>query len=162
MKFQSLTNVRPTKDLGCQIIAAPTEGQFKVTPDAAQVLGVSSGDYLQIGKDMDGNIFALKGEEGRGGKLASANKSGGGTLTFSAANAWDALDGDTDHNSHYELSTTGVTNDEDPEDNNVYYALTFSEKVAKIARKNSTSSNDGGGENLTAEPVAEVTSFDDI
>ena len=38
MKFRSLTNVRPTKDLGCQIICAPTEGQFKVTPEAAKVL----------------------------------------------------------------------------------------------------------------------------
>lgn len=143
MKFRSLTNVRPTKDLGCQVIASPTYGQFKVTPDAAKVLKVGDKDYLSIVMDEDNNPYAVKGAEGNGGKLASANKQGGGILTFSASNAWEELKGDSGFNIFFTMDADAVVSipATDEEGNEIegeptlYFPLTVSEKVAKQVRK---------------------------
>jgi len=136
LKFRSLTNVRPTKDLGSQVICAPTPGQFKVTPEAAKAIGVSSEDYLQVVMDdSTGIAYAVKGEDGLGGKLAASNKAGAGMLTFSAANAWDEMKGDIAFNVHYNLDTeNAVVNDGEEGDGKTYFPLTFAEKVEKQTR----------------------------
>lgn len=165
MKFRSLTNVRPTKDLGCQIICAPTEGQFKVTPEAAKVLGVGSGSYLQLVIDDETEIaYAVKGEEGLGGKLAASNKTGGGILTLSAAAAWDEMKGDANFNTHYSISADDVTildhTEEEAvevevegENTRTYFPLTFVEKTEKQSRKKSA---DAGETDDAAAPVEEA------
>lgn len=133
LKFRSLTNVRPTKDLGSQVICAPTEGQFKVTPEAAKAIGVTAGDYLQIVVDDETNTpYIVKGEEGVGGKLAASNKTGAGILTLSAAAAWDEMKGDANFNTHYDVAEEGMEFED-----RTYYALEFKEAVEKQARKKS-------------------------
>lgn len=144
-KFQSFTNVRPTKDLGTQIITAPTKGQIKVTPDLAKLLEVGEGDYVQIG-GYDGKVFVVKGSKDLGGgKLAAANKTGAGLLTFSSAGAWSQLDGDENFNIHYNVVTDSPIEDE----GRVYFELTLDKKVEKQSRKskeenvsNETTTND--------------------
>lgn len=138
MKFRSLTNVRPTKDLGSQIICAPTAGQFKVTPEAAKAIGVHPGDFLQIVMDDESGVaYAVKGEEGLGGKLAASNKAGAGILTLSAAAAWDEMKGDTNFNTHYSIDAeTAITDGEEGEER-VYFPLVFIETTEKQARKKS-------------------------
>jgi len=135
LKFRSLTNVRPTKDLGCQIICAPTEGQFKVTPEAAKALNVGAGDYLQLVIDDEtGTAYAVKGGEGLGGKLAASNKTGGGILTISAAAAWDEMNGHEDYNTHYSIDAETFVVDGEEGEERTYFPLTFVEKVEKQAR----------------------------
>jgi len=129
-KFQSFTNVRPTKELGTQIITAPTKGQIKVTPDLADLLNVGEGDYVQIG-GHDGKVYVVKGsKELGGGKLAAANKTGAGILTFSSAGAWAELNGDENFNIHYNVLTDSPIEDED----RTYYELVLDTKVEKTKR----------------------------
>jgi len=138
MKLQSLTNVRPTKDLGTQVIASCTKGQFKITPEAAKQLKVVEGDYADILEDIDttpSTLYLAKGQKGNGGKLA-----GQGTLTFSAAVAWNLSKADEDHNTHYNLGE-GVTVGEG-EDAQVVYPLEFGEKVEKMQRGPKSESTD--------------------
>jgi len=153
LQFKSLTNVRPTKDLGCQIICAPTEGQFKVTPEAADVLGVVSGDYLQL-VEADGTFYAVKGGDGLGGKLASSNKTGGGVLTLSAAAAWQEMDGNEAFNTHYDINEENAVEQEDRK----YYPLTFVEKVEKQARIRKEKTDEVANEVVTETEEA----FDDM
>lgn len=172
-KFKSLTNVRPTKDLGSQIIAAPTEGQFKVTPDAAKILGVSDGEYLQLIVAEDGEgattYFAVKGEEGRGGKVAASNKGGGGTFTFSASAAWGEMDGSANHNTHFDVADEALDAEAlvgSPFEGMALYPLTFVEAVEKQSRKKKEEGKEEEvvKEDITTEEVADdsTQSFDDI
>lgn len=146
MKFESLSNVRPTKDLGCQLIASPTSGQIKVTPEAATALKVGNEDFVEIIKgteEVDGEqvttIFACKGEPGRGNKLASSNKGGGGILTFSGATAWEDLQGDTNYNTHFNMKTG--EGDVVEYQGRSLFPLEFDEKIEKIARKRKAKSD---------------------
>jgi hypothetical protein len=154
LKFRSLTNVRPTKDLGSQIICAPTYGQFKVTPDAAKAMSISAEDSLQLLiDDSTGIAYAVKGSDGLGGKLASSNKVGGGLLSFSAAAAWDELKGDTNFNTHYDVVVEDAIEDEDEEGNiKIYFPLKFVEKVEKQTRKK----KDADGNETDEEEEVEV------
>lgn len=129
--FQSFTNVRPTKDLGCQIITAPTKGQIKLTPEAATLLGVGVGDYVQVGGN-NGEIYAVKGsKELGGGKVAASNKTGAGILTFSSAMSWEQLDGHEDYNVHYDIDSENPIEHE----GRTYFKVTLVEKVEKQKRK---------------------------
>lgn len=157
MKLQSLMNVRPVVDLGSQLIASPTSGNFKLTPDAGAKIGVVSGDYLKIVKDVAdpenvvfyATVGSYSEENGAdGSKLASISKGGGGSLQFSGAAAWQDLGGSTDHNIHFNVEDAvefeGVK----------YFPLSFDKKVEKQQRKSSTAKN--------AEPqTSTVTDFED-
>lgn len=142
-KFESRTGIRPTKDLGCQIIAAPTNGHIKVTPEASTALQVVAKDFVDIVVNkVDSTIWAVKGDEDRGGKLAASNKSGAGTLTFSSAVAWADLQGDTNSNVYFTMakepilvSEEGELVEEMAEGVKAYFALTFEKSVEKQARK---------------------------
>lgn len=171
--FKSLTNVRPTKDLGKEIICAPTEGQFKVTPDAALALGVIAGGYLQIVEGPEGGFYAIKGENGRGGKLASAGKSSGGALTFSAAAAWEPMGGSTELNKHYTVKdedafyvdAEGNVVEEDGDGVLKLFPLEFSKDVEK--QKRVRKAKDTSVEETTDAKPEETTdtastSFDEI
>lgn len=159
MKLQSLTNVRPTKDLGTQVIASCTKGQFKVTPDAAKKLKVVAGDYLDILQDVETEkLYVTVGSKGNGGKLA-----GDGSLTFSAAVAWNQSEADEDHNTHYDLGEA-VTEGEG-EEAKTYYPLEFVEKEPKMQR---TSKEDKGEEvadaqaSAPADASADEASFNEL
>lgn len=139
MKLRALTNVRPTKDLGKQVILAPTEGGFKITPDAATLLKVGAGDYVGIAYDDEAQVgYVFKGDEnGLGAKVASTNKGGGGILGFSAAAGWVDLKGDSENNTHYDIVETPVDSADlegTPFEGKTLYPLTFVEKVAKQVR----------------------------
>lgn len=163
LKFRSLTNVRPTKDLGSQIICAPTYGQFKVTPEAAIAIGVADGDYLQLLiDDSTKTAYAVKGDDGLGGKLASSSKVGGGLLSFSAAAAWDELEGDIAFNTHYDVVVEEAVVDTDEEGNTkTYFPLKFVEKIEKQTRKKKDADgNDTDEDEDEDEIVADNTGSD--
>lgn len=162
LQFKSLTNVRPTKDLGCQIVCAPTEGQFKITPEAADILDVRAGDYLQL-VEADGTFYAVKGGEvvegggNLGGKLASSNKTGGGVLTLSAAAAWQEMDGNEKFNTHYNIDTeTSVEQEE-----RTYYPLAFAEKIEKQARVRKNKDEEKGID-ANDDDSKDTETFDDM
>lgn len=164
IKFNSLTNVRPTKDLGCKIVASPTEGQFKITPEASKVLDVSTGDYLQL-VEAGGNFYAVKGsKELGGGKIGAANKTGAGVLNFSGAKAWDDMGGDSNFNTMFDLDAENAVEQE----GRVYYPLNASGKEEKQARKSSNkeenSNTEVGSATMPETPSASDvdTDFDDI
>lgn len=151
MKLQSLTNVRPTKDLGTQVIASCTKGQFKLTPDAAAKLQVVEGDYADIQKDIEtGTLYVTAGEKGNGGKLA-----GQGTLTFSAAVAWNEADADEDHNTHYDLGEAVEV------DGRKFYPLQSPDKQPKMQRGPSTKSEEGEVASANASDDADA-SFEEM
>lgn len=160
MKFRTLTNVRPSKDLGCQITAAPTNGQFKITPEAVKAIGVTAGDYLGLTIDEEtGTIYAYRGENGDGGKLAASNKGGGGVLTFSAANAWEEIGGDTDHNTNFDVSETPVEFEDV-----MYFPLTSAGQTDKQVRKSKGEkdvSEDVSEEKVSEEIIAEEVVAED-
>lgn len=163
LKFRSLTNVRPTKDLGSQIVCAPTEGQFKVTPDACKIMGVSSGDYLQLVMDDESGVaYAVKGGEGLGGKLAASNKTGGGVLTLSAAAAWIEMQGDSNFNTHYTISAEDAVTDGEEGEERVYFPLTFVEKVEKQSRVRKDADADADAEAEAGVGVAAEETFEEL
>lgn len=153
MNFQSFTNVRPTKELGCQVITAPTKGQLKLTPEAAVLLGVGVGDYVQIG-GSNGEIFVVKGsKELGGGKVAASNKTGAGILTFSSAMSWEQLDGDENFNVHFDVDSENPIEHE----GRTFYKLTLAEKVEKQKRKSKEASAVDSSDDLdtSATPMDE-------
>lgn len=156
--FTSLTNTKPAKDLGTKIITAPTKGQIKVTPKAAEVLDVRDDSYLQIVKGGDGKLYAVKGSEDKkeGGRLASANKTGAGTLTFSSANAWQEMKGNEDNNVHYTLNAESFVEFEDRK----FFELTFEKEVAKAKRKEKVAKNEVYTETEAVEEAAETDTTD--
>jgi hypothetical protein len=163
--FKALTNTRPAKQLGTQIIAAPTSGHIKVTPDAASKLNVSDNSYVFVVRDtISDTIWVRKGEEGVGGKLASSNKSGGGTLTFSSGNAWNDLKGDVNANVHYDMAeepvyvtAEGEQVEAGTEGASPYFQLTFVASVPKTVRKKRTKKEEEVAEG-TNEGTGEVES----
>ncbi len=182
LQFTSITNVRIAKDLGCQLIASPTKGQIKVTPEAAARIGVINGQYLHLVKDGSGEVYALKGKEGLGGKLAAANKTGAGILTLSSSSAWAMLDGNTESNNHYNIAEAPYILQLNEEGNPVaeaevegentvsYYKLTFDKKSEKQVRtasvKDDTLAKEGSVAENAVEPAtdysAPTTSFEDM
>ena len=176
MKF--LTNVRPTKNLGSVLTVSCTKGQLKLTPEAADTLKVSVGaetpegverhaDYVTIIELNDGSFAIAKGtQDGMGNKLASSNAGGGGILTFSSANAWDGLNGDEDFNTDFEVSDTALEGEEAEEAaalGYILYPITFSEKVAKVARKSTKSEAGDASHTLApAQPINTIVNEDDM
>lgn len=171
IKLKSLTNVRPKKDFGTQIILSPTPGTIKVTPNASKLLGVGSGDYLGIITADEGDTpgFVYKGNEDLGAKLAATGKGGAGVLNCSAANAWNELKGDVNYNVHYNVSETPISlTDEEKEQNPDFadvtiYPLEFDKREEKIHRGKSEESHgkseaahaDAPGQNKEVAPVEE-------
>lgn len=175
MKLQALTNVRPTKDLGSEVILSPTEGQFKITPDAAKTLQVSNGDYVGVVNDANsGEAYVFKGSaDTLGAKAASANKGGGGILTFSAAAGWAELGGDVNFNTHFtmadepkELSDEEVEALADTPFAGVdLFPIVYREKIAKTPRKSKKAdASDDADEVEAVESISAQSSnsFDDL
>lgn len=166
MKLQSLTNVRPTADLGCQLIATPTKGNFRLTPEASAKIGVADGDYLKVVKDIEDPknvvVYLTKGsyseEAGaEGSKLASTNGAGGGTLQFSAAAAWqDDLDGYTDGSVHYNVGEPVEF------EGMLLYPLEFDKKEAKTIRKSAKEKAASNDTNVVEQEVQDVQEVQEV
>jgi hypothetical protein len=167
IKLKSLTNVRPKKDFGTQIILAPTPGTIKVTPETSKLLKVSAGDYLGVVVDEEGAKYAgfvYKGsEETFGAKLAATNKGGGGVLNCSVANAWAELKGDANYNVHYDVIETPIElSDEEKEANPEFagftlYPISFNKKEEKIKRGKAK-----GQAKKTEVPITDADSDDSL
>lgn len=144
MKLQSLMNVRPVADLGTQLIATPTSGSFRLTPDAIAKLGLGEGDYIKIVRDNanpDAPIFYMTAgsyseENGADGSKISSNKG----YSFSSANAWVELDGNVDFNTHFNVG------DAVEFEGMKLFPLSFDKKVPKQVRKSSDSANTADSE----------------
>ncbi len=172
MKFKALTNVRPTKDYGSQVIASPTEGTIKVTPDAAEIIGVAADGYLGL-ISLGDSPCVFKGHSDLGAKLASTSKSGGGVLNCSSAVAWNELGGSADHNVHFNVSETPLEiSDEDRAElpeiyrSFEFYPLEFDKKVEKQRKTKKSEATDESAQTNAPEPVEagndEADSFDDL
>jgi len=141
MRLKSLTNVRPVKDQGCEIIAAPTSGAFKVSDEAASVLGVTEGDRVDIAEHPaePGKFFAGKGFDDGDNVNGSKLGKSGSYLTLSAAAAWSKM-GDADHNIHFVIDKENGEEVEVPgaEGTITYYPLVEDRKVPKQQRSSSS------------------------
>lgn len=149
----TLTNVRPPSSTEPQLETTSTNGNMRLNSLAAEVIGVSDGDYLAVisgETEVDGEVvkkFGLvKGyasEKGNyGAKLGSANKKGGGNLNFSSSNAWDRLGGNEEELMVYDVAETPIyVNDEgeevssDDPDATAVYMLEFNSSKPKQERK---------------------------
>lgn len=124
--FQSLTNKKNTKTYSeSVVIAGPTSGELKLTPMAAEVLGVKEGDNLAVLVN-DGKVYIGKGINGipmlgadgkqlktkTGKKVCEPNTSFGATLgaqensvllKASAQAGWDTLGGKTTANVYFTI-----------------------------------------------------------
>lgn len=163
-KFNSLTNVRPTKDLGTKIVASSTPGGFKITPDAAKVLDVQVEDFLQL-VESEGEFYAVKGEHGVGGKIGASSKVGGGNLSFSGAKAWDDMGGDSDFNTMFDIDSENPVEFEGRK----FFKLIPAGKEPKQERKTKASKAEGTVSDSAADEraveaveVEEDMSFDDM
>lgn len=169
MDFKKLTNTRPKKDLGRQFVVSCVPGQLKLTPETADALKVGSGSYVGVVSDVEsGTAFIFKGsDDGLGGKLA-----GSSTMSFSAAAAWQELNGDTEVNTYYDVAEEPVPA-EDLEGSELegkeLFALTLDRTEQKTARKSSKSTDsdsainaDDSKQESDAETEENVNSFDDL
>lgn len=154
MRFKSLTNVRPVKDQGCEIIAAPTSGAFKISDEAASVLGVTVGDRVDIAEHPaePGKFFAAKGFENENGVNGSKLGKSGSYLTLSAAAAWSKM-GDSENNTHFVLDKENGEVDENT--NITYYPLVEDRKVPKQTRSGSSSEEEAPQTAMASEEAGD-------
>jgi hypothetical protein len=122
---KALTNVRPVKNDAPELIVTSTKGTMKLTPKAAEALGVRPDDTLVIADftDAEGNKvnFICKGNDwtkealgSQGQKLAAINGKAAGYLMFSAGMAYKTL-----------CETAGVALDEkEKATKNVHFGVT--------------------------------------
>lgn len=103
MKLNVLTNSRPTQDLGAVLVAGVTDGNIKVSPDFAKLIGVAPGSNMAVAEDLEtadenGNckVYAYAGdsEAGIGNKLAKS----GNYFQMSSKNVWNILGGNDEKN----------------------------------------------------------------
>lgn len=168
MNLRSLTNVRPVKDAGTQLIANSTKGNFRLSIDAAKKIGVVDGDYLDIAEhpEQQGTFFIGKGfiEKDEEGKISEKNGSklarSGSYLQFSSAGAWADL-GDEANNTAYE-----VTDEEVDSDGVKYFQLGTGVKTPKTERKATTKkaeaveTTEDAFDGSSGEEVADVESVE--
>lgn len=104
LQFRSSTNTAPKKEETRQVIAGPSRGTIKVTPQAYDLLGLVEGDFMQVIFERNSKtVWICQGAEGRGGKLSCSNKSGAGNFGFSSTGAWADLQGEEGFNKHYDV-----------------------------------------------------------
>lgn len=134
---KQLTNSRPPKATGKTLSTSPTPGTLKLSEAAAEAMEVKKGDYVGVVQGADDIYYLYKGAAGvdgkanDGSKVATANDKVSGTMSFSSANAYQALGGN-------EHSVETFTLEEGVEhEGKVYFALTHTASVAKQERKKS-------------------------
>lgn len=122
---RQLTGVRPPKDDAAYVVVSCTKGKINLSPAAADLLSVKEGDYVEVvtGDEGEDKKFAIaKTEKGQGGSKL------GGNLDFAAANAYQALEGNTETNTFYGISK------ENTDETGKYFVLSFVKSEAKIVK----------------------------
>lgn len=158
MKLNVLSNSRPTEDLGEVLVVACTEGQLKVSPNFAELLKVTTGDRIGVGRDPEdkSKIYAFKATEdsdlSRGNKLARS----GSFYNMSSANVWQELEGDVEFNQYYKV-VGEVIEDED----GLFVQIEFDYKEEKQSRKSSDKDNSNSAKEEVEEVDFEVTEEED-
>lgn len=99
----NVSNLRPAKTEEAIVSTTATHGNIKLNTNAARMLGLKSGDRVNIVEAEDG-LYIHKSWEGLGNKVAATSESGSGTLTFSTAAAWQMLGGNEDTKKQYKIS----------------------------------------------------------
>lgn len=180
--IQSTRTVVASKEV--EVIATSTPGEFKITPLAAEKIGIEAGDfvtavvlgddvYIAKGKtgiavtDADGNqIIDARNrkvyEEGTCyGSLARPASETNATLRTTSTGAWKHLGASEDVNKVFSLEegvegTVPVSSAKDAEmHTTTFYKLTFKKDVAKQERKaNATSDVDAS--NIEVNDEAEL------
>ena len=157
MKLNILTNSRPTANLGAELIVGCVEGNIKVTPDFAKKLRAVTGEYIAIGEDADGKIFAFKGnEDGVGNKLAKS----GNYLQMSSKNVWVQLEGDLENNRHFKIVDEVEVEDEEAGTSATYLEVAFDRAETKSERIPSGDKQEDAGSNEVAEEAADADDSD--
>lgn len=143
MNLDFLTNRKPAKDLGTEMLVSSTPGTIKLTPDFAAALtcgeddttGVKVGDRVGVVRDADsGQIFVFKSPNDKmGGKVARS----GNTFNFSSANSWDVLEGSEEHHRVYVIDGEAVEHEIDEETSITLVPVSFERIEAKMERKSS-------------------------
>lgn len=168
MKFNVLTNKKPAKNLGEELIAVTGAAPgFKLTAKAAEKLGVTVGDYVTIVTDPSDSSVAYvakgysgvgeAGEEGYeapvGGKVAAA----GSNFSFSSANAFQAL-GDENLHVHYDIADEAEDGEFEWSDSPVpCYKLTRKGTSEPIKRGKKSDSTTTADSNDTEMPQADAS-----
>jgi hypothetical protein len=112
LRFQPLTNVRPSREQGTHLIVNTTRGSLKLTPKAAKAVGLRDKDHCALAKAGD-RVFILEGyEDLEGSKLASSKQGGAGDLNFSSSMAWETLGGNDSTKRYYTVSETPLADEE--------------------------------------------------
>ena len=104
MKFRSLTNTRPVKEVGSVLVANSAKGSLKISDAAARALGLTDGDYVDVAEhpEQAGVFYVGKGfiktkevtEEDGSTSTKTVEKNGsklsknGSYFGFSSAGAW--------------------------------------------------------------------------
>lgn len=154
LRFQPLTNVRPSKEQGTHLITNTTKGSLKLTPKAGKILEVQDGGHCGVVKAGD-QVFVFKGNDDLGGKLASSKKGGAGDLHFSSAMSWQELDGNSETKRYYAVGETPLSEEDvagSPFEGMKLFPLTFEKEEAKQARSTSDDS-DSDSDSVTQDPT---------
>lgn len=103
MKFNVLTNSRPTSDLGINLVVGCTSGNIKVTPDFAKLIGVAPGSRMIVAEDMEtpGDFYAYADNSDQ--KIGSLLAKSGSYFQMSSQNTWEILGGDENLNKFFKV-----------------------------------------------------------
>ena len=181
--FKSLSNVRNSRLTSLErIVASTVEGGFKITPKAAEKLGLSEGLMVQLVVDGD-QVFIAKGKgeptrnedgsfvtDGRGRKqyegetLGSTVSSNANSQLLMASNtaAWNTLGGSKDYSIEFELGEGEegmvlINPQGNPNDPSNQFVGTFYELKEVERRAKSSSSDEDEDEQPTTETVVPDT-----
>jgi hypothetical protein len=126
-----LTNVKAPRNDEGTITTTPTDGNMRLSPKAAQVLGLGHGDYINgvQGENEQGEpVMAvhkgIAGDEDRaavGAKLASPSQKPGSSLNFSSSNFYEKLGGGKGMNRVWKVDAENAVTAEGV----TYFPLTF-------------------------------------
>jgi len=145
---KQLTNMREPKSINPELVTSPTEGTIKLTEPAADLLGLTNGDYLGVvvGEvDATEEFFVYKGSGGiegepnNGMKMSSQTNKVGGTLIGSSVNTWKKLGGNSDILNHF--SVLGEDSSQEHE-GIIYFQLEHVNATPKLQRSSSTSKDE--------------------
>lgn len=130
-----LSNARPAKTTTPELVLTPSFGGLKINTLAARLLGVVSGDYLNVVEgEVDGQrafYVHASNTHGVGSKLAASGDRGTGMLCCSSSNVWNLLGGSTDERKVFEVSSEGVQEHEGIQ----YFPVMFLRAEPKAERK---------------------------
>lgn len=138
--LSSLTNKRPTKNVGDILSVGTTNGTIRISKSFAEKVGLAAGDFLNIIQaEVEGGLrtYISKGSYVEGGeKVGSKLAEIGSALQCSAAAAYQTLGGNGEENQIYAILGFGEGEEGEVEelDGTRYYPIEFVKAVKKSAR----------------------------